>query len=91
MKDNNNIRRALTWEPYESFYDLNPPKQLDRSKAEAPDKIKSGKSRPDVSAVTSGITSNARILAYDIITYLVSQFSERQKRLNLSARQIALN
>jgi hypothetical protein len=43
---------------------------------------------PDRPGAAAGLSGNARILAYDAVTYLESQFSERQARLNLSARQL---
>lgn len=39
-------------------------------------------------AFSSDLTYDENLLAYDVITYLDSQFHERQKRLNLSVRKV---
>jgi len=88
MEDKNDIRRALMWERWKSFYDLNPPKQPDQPRIEPPDSAACVIIQPDGPVLTSGLSANARILGYDIVTYPDSQFSERQSRLDLSARQL---
>jgi hypothetical protein len=88
MMDKGKIRRALSWERWKSFYELNPPNQEHGTKAEPSNKAGCGKLLPNGSAASSGLTPNARTLGYDIITYPDSQFSERQKRLDLSVRQL---
>lgn len=88
MEDKSEIRRSLTWERWKSFYDLNPPRQPGRSRDESPGQAGCGMIQPDGPVAASGLTANARMLGYDTVTYPDSQFSERQPRLNLSARQL---
>ena len=72
------IQNALETEQWQSFYELNAPKGKKLS-APVPDKPKS----PVID-----ISPIARKLAYDVCIYLDSQYSQRIKRLDVSARQL---
>jgi len=88
MSDKSEIEKALRRESWISIYDLVSTKPVGRSKNNRPDKAESNMLQPDKAGAPAGLSANARILAYDITTYLDSQFSERQERLNLSAREL---
>jgi len=88
MKDRSEIEKVLRRESWISFYDLVSTKLVGGSKDNRPDEAMSNVLWPDEADPPTGLSATARILAYDIITYLDSQFSERQQRLNRSARQL---
>ncbi len=88
MKDRSEIEKALRCEPWISFYDLASTKPVGQPKNNRPDEARSNVLRPDKAGGASWFSAVARILGYDIVTYLDSQFSERLQRLNLSARQM---
>ena len=88
MKDKSEIPNALSRDSWISLYDLISTKPVGGSESNWPDKAESNMLCPDKAGAPAYLSANARILAYDIITYLDSQFSERQQRLNLSARQM---
>jgi len=88
MKDRSEIEKALKRESWISMYDLTSTKPVGGSESNRPDKAESNMLCLDKAGAPAYLSANARILAYDIVTYLDSQFSERQQRLNLSARQM---
>jgi hypothetical protein len=88
MNNNSEIRRALLFEGWTSMYDLVTSKPTSAPRGQLPDKTGSAGFQQDGSTTAFGLSVAGKTLGYDIVTYLDSQFSERQHRLNLSARQM---
>jgi hypothetical protein len=88
MNNNSEIRRALLFEGWTSMYDLVTSKPTSAPRRQLPDKTGSAGFQQDGGTTAFGLSVAGKTLSYDIVTYLDSQFSERQHRLNLSARQM---
>jgi len=88
MINKSDIQTALRREIWMSFYDLTSPKQKGSPQTEQPKITEPAILPPEASGVPAGLSPDARILGNDCIMYLDDQFSDRQKRLNFSARQI---
>jgi hypothetical protein len=88
MVDKDSIKKALQIESWKSLFENGSSKKSDVSSSSSTKKDVSELSLSSQSKTLSELTSRARILAYDVVTYLDSQFTERQDRLNLSARDL---
>jgi len=88
MADKNDIKKALQRESWINLFELGSSGGSDASKSSSAKKIVPEFSSHEQSKALPEISTNARILAYDVVTYLDSQFTERQQRLSLSARDI---
>ena len=86
MPEKDIIRRALMHEPMENLID----RTRSKYRASGTDRAETPPSKqpPITDHMSLSLSSVAKVLAYDIATYIDCQFTQRQKRLGLSARKL---